>query len=159
MNKKMWLVGLMAAALMVPALTALAQDNPAPGGQPGGQQGGMNLERMKEKLGLSDDQVSKLKDLLKAQMEAGQTFRDQLKADIDVLQQKVDSKASDGDLKKALDTLVADRKAMEANRQKTEDMFREILTPLQQAKMVLGMQSIGARRMNQGAPGGGQSGN
>jgi Spy/CpxP family protein refolding chaperone len=166
MKKKFWLVGLFAAVLAGSALTVQAQDHPAPAGdngsqavaagaQPGGwPQGGIDLEKMKGKLALTEDQVSKLKDVLKLQMECERSIRDQMRIDMDILQKKVDSNASGADLKKILDILAADRKAMEANRQKMEDMAREILTPLQQVKMISGMRGPGSSRMNQGAPSG-----
>jgi len=171
MKNKFLLVGLFAAVLAGSSLTVQAQDHPAPAGdngsqagapgvQPGGwPQGGIDLEKMKEKLALTEDQVSKLKDVLKIQMESEKSIRDQMKIDMDILQKKVDSNASEADLKKILDILAADRKAMEANRQKMEDMAREILTPLQQAKMISGMRGTGSLRVNPGAPTVGPSGN
>jgi len=146
MNKKLWLAAFMTFALVGSALTVFAdQDQPAAGDDGGhpqmgdGGPRGMNIEKMKDKLGLTDDQVTKLKTLFESQKDANKALRDQMKIDLDTLQQKVDSKASDGDLKKALDALSTDKKAMDANRQKMEDQARQILTPSQQAKMVLGM--------------------
>ena len=120
------------------------------GDRPEGMQGGMmggHLEKMKEKLGLSDSQASKLKDFFKKQMEDMKPLRDQVKIDMDTLQQKVDTKASDGDVKKVLDALSADRKGMEAGRKKMEDQLKEILSPTQQAKFVLGMKERGREMM------------
>ncbi len=128
------------------ALSAHADDDPGgPGGEkpaamdgnggPDGMQGGMmggHFDKMKEKLGLSDSQASQLKDLFKKQGEDMKPLRDQMKIDMDTLQQKVDAKASDGDVKKVLDALSADRKGMDAARQKMEDSVREILSPTQQ---------------------------
>jgi len=164
MNKRIWLAALMAGTLVGSALTVFAQDSQPPaggdngpqagqdGGHPGmgegGPQGMMNLHRMKDKLGLTDDQVAKLKTLFDSQREAGKPLMDQTKIDMDTLQQKVDTKASDVDLKKALDVLSGDRKAMEANRQKMEDQLRQILTPFQQAKWVLSMRMGGGQMGN-----------
>jgi Spy/CpxP family protein refolding chaperone len=162
MKKKIWLAGLMAATLVGAALTAYADDDQAPAGgddKPGMGQGmddgmggdmmdGDHMDRMKEKLGLTDDQVSKLKDLFKSQMEANKPLRDQMKIDVDTLQQKVDMKASDGDIKKLLDKLDAEQKQMQDSREKMKDQLRSILTPTQQAKMVLGMRKMGMGMMN-----------
>jgi Spy/CpxP family protein refolding chaperone len=162
MKRKMWLVGFMAAALVGAVWTAYADDDkPAAddngkmsmddnGGGPGGMQGGMmggHFDWMKKKLGLSDSQETKLKDLFKKQMEEGKPLRDQLKIDMDTLQQKVDTKASNDEVKKVLDALSADRKGMEASRQKMEDAVREILDPTQQAKFVLSMKDRGRGMM------------
>jgi Spy/CpxP family protein refolding chaperone len=185
MNKKIWLSALMAGALAGSALTVFAQDAPPPagdnGGQtsgdnngpqggnghgrpgmgPGGPQGGMvmNPDKLKDKLGLTDDQVTQMKDLFRTQMAAGKTIQDQMKLDIDTLQQKVDAKASVAELQKSLDALAADRKAMQASRENMETQVNKILTTVQQAKLILGMQNRGGqfmqrlmnrRKMNQG---------
>jgi Spy/CpxP family protein refolding chaperone len=164
MNKRIWLSALMAGTLVGSALTVFAQDSQPSAGDngpqageegghsgmgAGGPQGGMmmNPEKLKDRLGLTDVQIAQMRNLFKSQMEANQSLRDKMKIDMDTLKQKVDAKASDGDLKKVLDALSADRKTMEANRQKMEDKVRHILTPLQQAKMVLGMQARGGQMM------------
>ncbi len=145
------------AALLVvlawsPAALSLADDSaPAGGddhpgmghGMDGGMMGGGHLDKLKEKLGLTNDQAAKLKDVFKSQMEANKPLRDQMKIDVDTLQQKVDAKASDADIKKLLDKLETDNKQMQAGREKMKDQLRAILTPTQQAKMVLGMRKMG----------------
>jgi len=134
--------------------TAPGGDKPAAmgdnGGDPDGMQGSMmggHFDWMKKKLGLSDSQATKLKDLFKKQMEEGKPLRDQMKIDMDTLQQKVDTKASNDEVKKVLDALSVDRKSMEASRQKMEDAVREILDPIQQAKFVLSMKDRGRGMM------------
>jgi len=164
MRRTIWLAGLMAATLAgvtVAARTAYADDSQAPSGDngkpsmgqgtdpgpDGGMMGGDQMDKMKEKLGLTDDQVSKLKNLFKSQMEANKPLRDQMKIDMDTLQQKVDMKASDGDIQKLLDKLDGEQKEMQASREKMKDQWKAILTPTQQAKMVLGMQKRGMGMM------------
>lgn len=154
MKKSIWLVSLMTLALMGVTLAAYGQDNPAPtgdNGQPamgpgsdGGMMGGGMVDKLKDKLGLSADQVTKLKDLFKANMEKMKPLRDQMKIDMDTLQQKVDAKASDGDLKKVLDALSADRKSMAASRENMQDQMRAIFTVQQQAKFALSLQNRAA---------------
>ncbi len=118
------------------------------GSMMGNEKGGVNqVEKMKEKLGLSDSQASKLKDLFKKQREDMTPLRDQMKIDMDTLQQKVDMKAPDSEIKKLLDKLDADRKGMESGREKMKDQLRAILSPTQQAKLVLGMRSKGMEMM------------
>lgn len=176
MNKNFWLVTLMTAVLAGTSLTAYAQDDPAPKGDPdqpamgrgmdnggpgGGWMGGGHLGKLKEKLGLTDDQISKIKDLFKSQREAMTPLKDQMKIDMAILQQKVDTKASDGDLKKLLDKLDGEQKQMQASREKMKDQMRSILTPTQQAKFVLGMKKRGGMmrgKMGKGRPGWGKKG-
>ncbi len=104
-----------------------------------GDHGKERMEKMKEKLGLTDAQVVKLKAAMKKQMEANKPLRDQEKIDIDTLQQKVDSKASDSDITAALDKLKEDRKALQEAQERSMEKTRTILTPIQQAKWVLSM--------------------
>jgi len=147
MKKNVWLAVLMAAALAGAWQVVRAQDDPAPkgdGDKPalchgmnnGGEMGMGPMGRLREKLGLTDEQATQIKDLFKKQMESNQPLRDQMKIDMDTLQQKVDMKASDGDLKKLLDKLDGEQKQMQASREKMKDQLRAILTPAQQAKFV-----------------------
>lgn len=55
------------------------------------------------------------------------------------MQQKVDSKASDSDIKTLLDKLKDDRKALQEAQERSMEKIRTILTPTQQAKWVLSM--------------------
>ncbi len=101
-------------------------------GGPDGMQGGMmggHMDRIKEKLGLTDSQADKLKELFKKQMENMKPLRDQMKIDMDTLQQKVDTKASEDEIKKVLETLKTDRKSMETARQKMEDQLAGNIDP------------------------------
>ena len=154
--KRMIMSGMLLAAVLWgnAAFVGAGEQAPPAGDGPsamdqgmGGMMGQDRLEKMKEKLGLSDDQVSKLKALFKSQRSVTKPLRDKLKSDMDDLQKKVDAKASDADLKKVLDSLSDDRKNLEAARQKMVDQIREILTPLQQAKFVLAMRERGEKMM------------
>jgi Spy/CpxP family protein refolding chaperone len=95
------------------------------------------LEKMKENLSLSDDQVAKLKALFKSHREEMKPLQEKVKADMDALGKKKEAKASDAELKAALDALSADQKNVQELRQKHQEKIRGILTPEQQAKMVL----------------------
>jgi Spy/CpxP family protein refolding chaperone len=146
---RFWIAGLMVAGL---ALTAVVwaeeeagdQDHPGMGhGMDGGMMGQDHLGMLKKKLGLTDDQSEKLKALFKKQMEENKTLRDQTKIDMDTLQLKVDSKASEDEIHKLLDKLDTEHRSLQSSREKMKGKVREILTPTQQAKMLLGMKKMG----------------
>ena len=101
------------------------------------------MSGMKEKLGLTDEQAAKMRDVWKSQQETMKSLRDQERVDMALLRQKVDAKASDSEMKAALDKLSADRKAIQEAQESMTKKMRSILTPTQQAKMLLGT----ARRM------------
>jgi Spy/CpxP family protein refolding chaperone len=107
----------------------------------GGDRSGM----WKEKFGLTDAQAEKLQDLFKKQREESQTLRDQIKVDMDTLKLKVDSKASDAEIKTILDNLQAEKKKMEAKQDSFTEQAKTILTPTQQAKFLLQMKGHGMR--------------
>ena len=137
-------------------LGAMAQDDDKPAGakdhsagswgDKGG--GGMGpMGRMKKKLGLTDDQASKIKELFKTQREENEPLREQTKIDMDTLRLKVDSKASDSEIKKVLEALSADQKKIQAGRGKMKEQLSAILTPSQRAKMLLEMERRGGEGM------------
>jgi Spy/CpxP family protein refolding chaperone len=141
-------LGCLAMILVWGTSAVRAQDDPPTGddgGQPAmrhkGDWGGKDhmADRWKEKLGLSDSQVTQLKDAFKKQMEEAKSLRDQERIDRDTLQQKVDLKTSDSEIQKLLDTLSADREKAEAKRKKFEEQLKSILSPTQRAKFVLDM--------------------
>jgi Spy/CpxP family protein refolding chaperone len=103
-----------------------------------------HMGMMKDKLGLTDDQKAKMKEFHKSQQEKMKALMDQQKADLKSLKEKVDEKASDAELKAVLDKLSADRKAIQEAQEDMIKNMRAILTPMQQAKMALGM----AKRMH-----------
>ena len=143
--KGLWIGSLVAGLLAGSMLVARADDDkPMMGGEDGGTG---RIEKMKEKLGLSDSQVTQMKDLFKKQMEGNKPLRDQMKIDMDTLQQKVDLKASDSDIQKLLDKLEGEQKEMSRSREKMKDQLKSILNPTQQAKFVLGMRARGKEMM------------
>lgn len=148
---RFWIAGLMVAGLALSAVVWAEdkgsmgdQDHPGMGNQmDGGMMGQGHLGMLKKKLGLTDSQADKLKDLFKKQMEENKTLRDQAKVDMDTLQLKVDSKASDDEIHKLLDKLDSEHQSLQSSREKMKAKIREILTPTQQAKMLLGMKKMG----------------
>lgn len=146
---RLFLVGSLATALFLGYGFAKAENQNQPadnqGGDPAMQEGNHGdldngrIERLKDKLGLTDDQAIQLKEAFKKQAEANKPLRDQEKIDIDTLQQKVDQKDSDSDIKTLLDKLEKDHKQMQEVQQNSMDKIRTILNPTQQAKWVLAM--------------------
>ncbi len=135
-----------------------AQDQNPSAGDQGGAQPAMTapdhgegengrLEHMKKELGLTDAQTAKLKTVMKKEREANKTLWDQVKIDLDTLQQKVDTKASDSDITNVLDKLKSDRKQLREAQENSMERMRSILTPMQQAKMVLMMKDKMGERM------------
>jgi Spy/CpxP family protein refolding chaperone len=108
------------------------------------------LDRMKEKLGLSDGQVSKLKALFESHRAEMKPLQEKIKTDMDTLRKKKEAKASDTELKAALDALSADQKSMRDIRQKHQEQIRGILTSEQQAKMVLERPGMGKGKFGKG---------
>jgi Spy/CpxP family protein refolding chaperone len=144
------LVGSLATTMFLGNGIARAQDQNPPAEDQGGDhpmmQGGDHgdwgknrIEHMKEKLGLTDDQATQLKEAFKKHEEANRPLRDQEKIDVDTLQQKVDIKASDSDIKDLLDKLENDHKQMQQVQDNFMDKIRTILNPTQQAKWLLWM--------------------
>jgi Spy/CpxP family protein refolding chaperone len=111
--------------------------------------GGGHDGMMKEKLGLTDEQVAKFKDARKANREAMQPLMEKMKTDVDSLRVLVDKKASDKDLSAQLDALKADKQAVEDQQKKQMEDMAAVLTPLQKAKFVISM----ADRMHRGMGG------
>jgi Spy/CpxP family protein refolding chaperone len=97
------------------------------------------FDMLKKQLGLTDEQVSQWKESEKGQKQEMKLLGDEAKADLAELVVQVDQKASDTVLEASLKTLMADHKAMQASTEKQMDTLREILTPMQQAKLVVMM--------------------
>jgi Spy/CpxP family protein refolding chaperone len=117
------------------------------GGEDRGHRSEQFEKRMKERLGLSDDQAAKLKAAWKAEKETMKSLREQSKETARKLESEVRDLASEKDIQATLDQLDANRKSMAAERQKLEATTASILKPSQRAKMRL----LLARRMKRGA--------
>jgi hypothetical protein len=94
---------------------------------------------IEKRLGLSKEQSAKIKELFRKHLEEGKLLFDQLQIDRATLQLKVDSKATEEEIKVLLDALAEDRKNLEAHRQQFEDQLRAFLSSTQQALLVLDM--------------------
>jgi Spy/CpxP family protein refolding chaperone len=113
-------------------------DNSGASMQGDGMDGGW-VDKMKDKLKLSDDQVTQLKQAMENQKASAMPLMDDMKAQTKTLAQKVKAGASDDTLKPILDQLDQDRQSLDMGRQKTMASIRVILTPTQQAKAYLAM--------------------
>jgi Spy/CpxP family protein refolding chaperone len=128
-----FIVGLFLSSVLV----VRADDDPKPGDQGGDAAGIGVIAKMKDKLGLTDDQVAKLKQLGESAKAEITPLWKQMGADLKALGEKVKAKAGDDVLKPLLDSINTDRQNLDAAKNKYIDQSRTILTPTQQAKMVI----------------------
>jgi Spy/CpxP family protein refolding chaperone len=92
--------------------------------------------RMKETLGLSDEQEGKLKALRRATRDASAELGGKLKASLRRLHDQLEDKASDKELAATLEAVSAARKALSAERERFETGMAAILTPTQRARLL-----------------------
>ncbi|MFI5350583.1 MAG: Spy/CpxP family protein refolding chaperone [Elusimicrobiota bacterium] len=147
----------LAAALLTPGLWAVAaraQDDapPPPPEQSEHQDAGKMADRMKEKLGLTDEQAGKLKDAMKTHGDAMKPIGQQMKDGFKKLGEQIKSKASDADIQASLDSLKTARKAMAEEQEKFHDALAAFLTPTQRAKMLIGAEMRMRREHGKGGP-------
>lgn len=129
-------VPLLAALLLLGAGSARAHDDDA--GAPA-EHGHMSAAKLKDKLGLSDDQVKKLDASMAALKESVKPLREQVKKDMTALKEQLKAKAKDDEIQSTLDALKKDRDAMRDAMEKHMADLKDILTPTQRAKMVVKM--------------------
>jgi Spy/CpxP family protein refolding chaperone len=94
---------------------------------------------LQKKLDLTDDQVAQWKAAEKGQGEKAKLLSDRTKADLAELAVLVDENAPDADLKAGLKSLEADHREKMAREAKKIETMKGILTPMQQAKLVVMM--------------------
>jgi len=126
MNRRVIAVAILALALAPAMQTLRAEEH---------EQG--KKHEWKEKLGLSDDQVKKLEDLRASEKAEMKPLRDKGHALVEKLEGQIKSKASDADIKATLDELAANHNSMEQIEDKSKESRSSILTPTQQAKMLV----------------------
>lgn len=139
---KRYICAALAAALLMPgmwAVSARAQDDDAAPEMGEHQGGGKMLERMKDKLGLTDEQAGKLQASMKAHHEAMRPLWLQAKDTMKKLGEQLKSKAPDAEIQASLDALKSAHKEIAAEDEKFRDGLASFLTPTQRAKMTLGM--------------------
>ena len=135
-----------------PAIYAVADDDQASPAMEhqGHDHGDWDEGKMKARLGLTDDQVAKLKDLRTTSKEAFKAIMEKDKGLIARLNDQVVNKASDSDIQTTLNDLKANRNAMRDQMEKMQDQKDAILTPTQQAKLLLAHRRMMKRGMHGG---------
>jgi Spy/CpxP family protein refolding chaperone len=121
----------------------------------GSHKGKGHGEGMMKDMGMTDAQAEKFKAARKANMEAMKPLMEKQKLDVDSLKVLVDKKASDNELKAAIASVKADHQAIDDQRKKQHETMGAMLTPLQEAKMIIRMGGMGAQMMMGGGMGGG----
>lgn len=96
--------------------------------------------RIKEDLGLSDDQSAKLEAAMKQRAQDETPLREKLIDQTKKLSDLVKKDAADAEIQAALDALKAARKEMLAGNEKFENSLTSFLKPKQRAKMMLQME-------------------
>lgn len=94
------------------------------------------FDGFKKRLGLTDDQEAKLKDLFKSRSDEIKPLRDQLEVDRDKLRLLVDKNASESDLTDSMDKISAERETLKTAQEKFRQKMKALLTPKQQAQMM-----------------------
>lgn len=134
-------LGVLTASLFFgPILTARADDQ-APQDNGGSLKMGHQSEMWKEKLGLTDSQVVKVTDLLEKQRNEILKLQDLIQVDRDSLKLKLDFQASDAALKPLLNKIAVEEKELNDKRESFREQFQTLLTPTQQAKLLLAKES------------------
>ncbi|MFA6315834.1 MAG: Spy/CpxP family protein refolding chaperone [Elusimicrobiota bacterium] len=104
--------------------------------------------RMAQRLGLTQEQADKMGELRKAQKEAVAPLRKKLKEETARLRELVRDEASDKEIAAVLSRVQETHKAIQAEQEKLKGKLAVLLTPSQQAKMLLA-----AARMNKAGKG------
>jgi Spy/CpxP family protein refolding chaperone len=94
-------------------------------------------DRMKEKLGLSDEQAKKLEAAWKEHREAVEPLREQLHKTLRKVHGVLEIEASDKDIQAALDQVEKARGALRAENERLKKTMETVLTATQRAKMMV----------------------
>jgi Spy/CpxP family protein refolding chaperone len=145
---KRWFLALLMGGLLSgsAAVSVRAQSQPQSGSTEASQQKETSGGKMKSKLGLTDEQVSKIKEARKARQDAVKPLRQQLKEDIAKLRGQIKDKAADSQIQATLEHMKQARKSIQSANEAFGAKMESTLNPTQRAKMLLGMM----RRARQG---------
>jgi len=94
-------------------------------------------DRMKEKLGLNDEQAEKLDAAWQAHREAVKPLREQLHKALRKVHGQLEIEASDKDIQAALDQVEQARQSLRVETDKFQKTMETMLTPTQRAKMLI----------------------
>ena len=136
MNRPLGFIAALAVILTGSSLTpVLAHEM---GGEAGGSAGWHGKGgRFKEALGLTDEQITKWQAIRDSRDKAVKPLRRKQRDLVLKLKDRLEDKASDGDIKPILAELRANREAIKAQTKQSQDQENAILTPTQQARMLL----------------------
>lgn len=143
-----------AAALLLSGAAAGARAEPGEDGPRRPHES--RAERVKEALGLSDEQARKLKTLRRAHRDAAAELRGALAAAMRKLGDQLADKASDKELAATLDSIASSRAALARERARFESALGSVLTPTQRARLLAGRMRMArgmARGMGRPRPG------
>jgi|GEM_PF-2240155 len=135
-----WKSALLLGALVFAVRPAIGADKPSDEGGPGDrqdapEQGGRSS--VDARLGLSEEQVTKLKAIADEQGKQAEPLREALKVAVEKLRWQLDSKADPKDLAATLDEIDKDRHELENLHDKAEKKIAGLLTPPQRAMRFL----------------------
>lgn len=108
------------------------------GAEGGAEQGGQ-LRAWQDRLGLSDEQVAKIKAARSAHRQAMREISSTVRKDIRNLRDLVKSNAADSDLSAAISTLKQDRESQRKEREALSQDLGAVFTPSQYARYILQM--------------------
>ncbi|MBI5622534.1 MAG: Spy/CpxP family protein refolding chaperone [Elusimicrobia bacterium] len=107
--------------------------------------------KMAKRLGLNEEQAAKMKELQQAKQEAIKPLREKLVEETRSLAQLVRGEASDKEIAASLSKIQELRKALDSEKDKFEGKVAALLTPSQQAKVLLAMAL--RSKLGRGGPG------
>jgi Spy/CpxP family protein refolding chaperone len=113
-------------------------EGPGAGPGPMGRGDGAGfILKMKDKLGLTEDQVKQLQAVVESEKEEMGPLFEKISADRKALEDSLKAGAKDADLKVLLDNLEMDHQNIGTAGKRFRGQIRGILTPTQQAKIVV----------------------
>ena len=137
MKNMRWMTwGLIALLVGAPLTAVRADDTPAPA-EAGMKDHHWDQAKMQKKLNLTDDQTAKMKTLHESQESAMKPLMEKERELMKKLQEQVKSKAADNDIQTTLNDLKTNRTAIRDQMEQFQTQKAGILTPTQQAEMLL----------------------
>ncbi len=96
------------------------------------------FEMMRKRLSLTDGQAARIKELFQGEEAEMKRIRGKIKDESEFLQKKMEQKAPDPDIQSSVDILMGYQDQIQESQKKVRAAMKTILTPVQQAKLVLG---------------------
>jgi len=139
---------------------ALASTGWTADGPPAGDRPGRGGDRMAAWLDLTPEQSTKLKAVMTQHRRATRDLRDRRQDAMRALRYLVEDKGTDAQITAKLNELKAAQEALQAAQKKQRDEAAKILTPMQQAKFIMGhgRRGMHMKKMKGGRHGAGPDG-